>query len=192
MNLEMIKLARKAFREGSNIFGEKIIGYTKEGFHLMGNMPGVRKTYPLQYGVVLKLQQADGKKCATTVGFKVHMLTRKGDIRSAEQRFNCEASPYDCYITLISGHEVFSIPVTRDMLQLFPNGLNKLQLDEYTWQELEQRALVLKEREMRSYIHQAKMDMYNKGKELGFTSMPKIDYGYVREDGLETDDDLPF
>ena len=81
--LDLIKIARKAFRQGSDIFGEKIIGYTKEGFHPCSITALMKRRtdrdYPTKYIIVLKLLDKDGNKCNTSVGFQIEevRLARK-------------------------------------------------------------------------------------------------------------------
>lgn len=133
----IIDIAKKAFREGSNIFGEKIVGYDKQGL--------IKDEFVKyeHYYVILKLKNSEGHRTATRVGFDVKR-PRSESAEEFARRNQCEVSPYNIYLNVISGHCVFTIPVTEDMLDLFPMGFNKKRLDQYSIEELEARILDLK------------------------------------------------
>jgi len=190
--LDLIKLARKAFREGSNIFGEKIVGYSKRGFHpcdahvFLNKGRATKTKYPTKYVVILKLVGKDGHKCNTSVGFNlVHtQYVRKGKILTNEK------APFNLYLDVISGHTVFTIPVTHDMLHLFPKGLNRLPLEDYTYQELEERILEIKKDKIDKRVYEMKKEMRAYQNELGIHGNFYIAFNHQEPSELE--DDLPF
>lgn len=176
-----INLAKKAFKEGSNTCGEKIIGYVSSKLSLCA----YRSSH---YTITLKLVQTDGSKCSTDVGFDLYSLRKGENNEQFCKRHKCEVSPYRYYLFVVSGHIVFTVPVTTEMLDAFPMGLNKKSLDQYTWQELEERVHDLKVRELQSLKRKAYADIYQRAKELGLDSNMKLTVEVEFKDVKE----LPF
>ena len=162
-----INLAKKAFKEGSNTCGEKIIGYVSSKLSPCAYQSN-------HYTITLKLVQPDGHKCSTNVGFDLYSLRKHEDAEWFCKKHKCEISPYRYYLFVVSGHIVFTVPVTTEMLDAFPMGLNKKSLDQYTWQELEKRVYDLKVRELQSLKRKAYSDISLKAKELGLDSNMKL------------------
>jgi len=190
----ILNIAKKAFREGSNIYGEKITGYVSSNLELC--------TYQKNhYTITLKLIDTNGHKCNTMVGFDlIHQRDGQSDNSFCRQH-KCEPSPYGYYFNVISGHIVFTIPVTTDMLDLFPMGLNKKSLDTYSIQELESRILELKKKEFNSAVHKANVEIYKLRESLGLkdvlVSVSDIKYKLKTEEEIANEvkqvkKDLPF
>ena len=179
-----INLAKKAYKEGSNNCGEKITGYVSSKL----NSHAYQSNH---YTITLKLVQPDGHKCSTNVGFDLESLRKHEDAERFCKRHECEISPYDYYLHVVSGHVVFTVPVTTEMLDAFPMGLNKKSLDQYTWQELEKRVYDLKVRELQSLKRKAHSDITLKAKELGLDSNMKLTVELKFEDVKDVKE-LPF
>ena len=164
-NLKFIQLAKKAFREGSDIFGETITGYVSSKLEQNSFQKNL-------YTITLRLKQSDGTKCGAGVGFKLISLEGYSSSRIARELeyMKCDISPYNKYVSAISGHEVFTVPVTKDMLDFFPRGLDKKSLDEYTWQELEEKTLELKKKELAVFKQKLGWELQDKRKELGLNT----------------------
>jgi hypothetical protein len=168
----MLKLAKKAFKEGSNIYGEKITGYVSsklEKSHFQNN----------HYSITLRLVDTEGRKCSTMVGFSLISQGRHS-IKSFCRAYECQPSHYGYYLSVISGHVVFTVPITEEMLDYFPMGLNKKPLDSYSIEELESRILELKKKEFNSAIYKANREVYLLREKLGlddvFTCVSDIKY----------------
>lgn len=196
--LDLIKIARKAFRQGSDNFGEKIVGYTKEGFHPCSITALMKRRtdrdYPTRYLIVLKLLSKNGKKCNTSVGFEIEevrlarkKLQRWGQDPNAEDY--CEDSPFNLYLKVISGHVVFRIPITHEMLHLFPKGLNRMPLESYSYQELEERVLEVKKQSMAKRIREVQSELMRYKEELGIRGGINVKF---TEYAPLTEDDLSF
>jgi hypothetical protein len=176
-----INLAKKAFKEGSNIYGEKITGYVNSKLSPC--------TYARNhYTITLRLVQPNGHKCSTDVGFDLYSLRKGENNEQFCKRHKCEVSPYRYYLFVVSGHIVFTVPVTTEMLDAFPMGLNKKSLDQYTWQELEKRVYTLKVRELQSLKRNAYSDIWQRAEELGLDSNMKLKV----ELEFEEIEELPF
>lgn len=174
----MLKIAKKAFKEGSNIYGEKITGYVSsklEQSHFQKD----------HYSITLRLMDTEGRRCSTMVGFQLIAQGRHSN-KSFCRAYECEPSPYGYYFNVISGHVVFTIPITEDMLDYFPMGLNKKPLDSYSIEELEARILELKSREFKSAIYKANREIYLLKEKLGlddvFTRVSDIEYAVKNEE----------
>ena len=155
-----LNLAKKAFKQGSDIYGEKIIGYVSSKLE----QDFFKKNH---YTITLKLMQSNGQKCSAGVGFDL-ISQRKGQSdKSFCQQYKCEPSPYGYYLSVISGHRVFTVPVTEEMLDEFPMGLNKKPLDTYSIEELESRVLELKKQEFNSAVYKANRDIFKLRHSLG-------------------------
>ena len=189
----ILNIAKKAFREGSNIYGEKITGYVSSKLE--------QSTYQKDhYSITLRLVDTDGHKCSTMVGFQLISQRRESD-KSFCRAYNCEPSPYRYYFNVISGHVVFTIPVTTDMLDLFPMGLNKKSLDTYSIQELESRILELKKKEFNSAVYKANFEINKLRESLGLkdvlVSVSDLKYRLKTEEEIANEvkqvkKDLPF
>lgn len=179
----ILNIAKKAFREGSNIYGEKIIGYVSSKLKACEYQKN-------HYTITLKLIDTEGRKCNTMIGFDL-VSSRNGN-ESFCNRYGCEPSPYGYYFHVISGHVVFTIPITEDMLDLFPMGLNKKPLDAYSIDELEARVLELKRRKFYSSLHEANSNIHKLRESLGLekvlVNVSRLEY----RDRTEEDEDLPF
>lgn len=190
---KILNIAKKAFREGSNIYGEKITGYVSSKLE--------QSTYQKDhYSITLRLVDTDGYKCSTMVGFQLISQRRESDNSFCRQH-KCEPSPYGYYFNVISGHIVFTIPVTTDMLDLFPMGLNKKSLDTYSIQELESRILELKKKEFNSAVYKANFEINKLRESLGLkdvlVSVSDIKYKLKTEEEIANEvkqvkKDLPF
>lgn len=190
---KILNIAKKAFREGSNIYGEKITGYVSSKLE--------QSTYQKDhYSITLRLVDTDGYKCSTMVGFQLISQRRESDNSFCRQH-KCEPSPYGYYFNVISGHIVFTIPVTTDMLDLFPMGLNKKSLDTYSIQELESRILELKKKEFNSAVYKANFEINKLRESLGLkdvlVSVSDLKYKLKTEEEIANEvkqvkKDLPF
>ena len=186
-----LNLAKKAFKEGSNIYGEKITGYVSsklEQDFFQKNL----------YSITLRLMQSDGHKCNTGVGFEL-ISQRKGQSdKSFFQQYKCQPSPYGYYLNVISGHTVFTVPVTKEMLDEFPMGLNKKPLDTYSIEELESRVLELKKQKFNSAVYKANNDIFKLRHSLGLkdvlVNVSDLKYRIKTEEdnALNVSKDLPF
>lgn len=187
----ILNIAKKAFREGSNIYGEKIIGYVSSKLE--------QCTYQKNhYTITLKLIDADGRKCNTMVGFDLISQRDWQNTNSFCRQHKCEPSSYGYYFNVISGHVVFTIPITEDMLDLFPMGLNKKSLDAYSIEELESRILELKKKDFNSAIYNANREISLLRESLGLddvvVKVSKLEYRLKTEEDItnEVKKDLPF
>lgn len=186
----ILNLAKKAFREGSNIYGEKITGYVSsklEQSHFQKD----------HYSITLRLMDTEGRRCSTMVGFQLIAQGRHSN-KSFCRAYECEPSPYKYYFNVISGHVVFTIPITEDMLDLFPMGLNKKSLDTYSIQELESRILELKKKEFNTAVYKANFEINKLRESLGLKDVllcvSDIKYRLKTEEESTNKivDDLPF
>jgi hypothetical protein len=181
----ILNIAKKAFREGSNIYGEKITGYVSSKLEKCQYQKN-------HYTITLKLIDTEGRKCNTMIGFDL-VSPRNGN-ESFCNRYGCEPSPYEYYFHVISGHVVFTIPITEDMLDLFPMGLNKKPLDAYSIEELEARVLELKRIEFNSALRKANTSIYKLRESLGLekvlVNVSKLEYRDRTEE--DDEDSLPF
>jgi hypothetical protein len=186
----IVNIAKKAFREGSNIYGEKITGYVSSKLE--------QSTYQKNhYSITLRLMTPEGRRCNTMVGFELISQGRESN-KSFCGAYECEPSPYGYYFNVISGHVVFTIPITTDMLDLFPMGLNKKSLDTYSIEELESRVLELKKKEFNSAIYKANREILMLRESLGLSnvlvSVSDINYRVKTEEDIanEIKQELPF
>jgi hypothetical protein len=181
----ILNIAKKAFREGSNIYGEKITGYVSSKLEPC-------KYQKNHYTITLRLIDPEGHKCNTMIGFDL-VSARNGN-ESFCNRYDCKPSPYGYYFHVISGHVVFTIPITEDMLDLFPMGLNKKPLDAYSIEELEARVLELKRIKFNSALHEANRNIYKLRVSLGLekvlVNVSKLEYRDRTEE--DDEDSLPF
>jgi len=155
----ILNIAKKAFKEGSNIYGEKITGYVSsklEKSHFQDN----------HYSITLRLVDTEGRKCSTMVGFQLISQGRHS-VKSFCRAYECQPSPYGYYLSVISGHVVFTIPITEELLDYFPMGLNKKSLDSYSIEELESRILELKKKEFNSAVYKANFEINKLRESLG-------------------------
>ena len=185
-----LNLAKKAFKEGSNIYGEKITGYVSsklEQDFFQKNL----------YSITLRLMQSDGHKCSTMIGFKL-VHKRETENKYFSEAYNCEPSPYCYYFHVISGHTVFTVPVTEEMLDEFPMGLNKKPLDTYSIEELESRVLELKKQKFNSAVYKVNNDIFKLRDSLGLkdvlVNVSDLKYRIKTEEdnALNVSKDLPF
>ncbi len=186
----ILNIAKKAFREGSNIYGEKITGYVSSKLE----QSDYQKNH---YTITLRLIDTEGRKCSTMIGFDLIAQGRHSD-KSFCGAYECEPSPYGYYFNVISGHVVFTIPITTDMLDLFPMGLNKKSLDTYSIQELESRILELKKKDFNSAVYKANFEINKLRESLGLSdvlvSVSDLKYRLKTEEDIanKIKQELPF
>jgi len=179
----ILNIAKKAFREGSNIYGEKITGYVSsklEQSHFQKD----------HYSITLRLMDTEGRRCSTMVGFQLIAQGRHSN-KSFCRAYNCEPSPYGYYFNVISGHVVFTIPLTEEMLDLFPMGLNKKPLDSYSVEELELRILELKKKEFFTAVYKANFEISKLRESLGLkdvlVSVSDLKYRVKTEEEIDSE-----
>jgi len=187
----ILNIAKKAFKQGSNIYGEKIIGYVSSKLQ----QDFFQKNH---YSITLRLIQPDGHKCSTDVGFNL-ISQRKGESdKSFCQHYKCEPSPYGYYLNVISGHIVFTVPVTEEILNHFPMCLNKKPLDTYSIEELELRVLDLKKQKFNSAVYKANREIFELKHSLGLNdilvNVSDLKYRIKTEEdtALDVSKELPF
>jgi hypothetical protein len=177
-----VNLAKKAFKEGSNNAGEKITGYVSSKLEKCSFQNN-------HYTITLKLVQPNGHKCNTEIGFTLYPLRKHEDNAWFAEKHKCEPSPYRYYLNVVSGGVVFTVPVTEDMLDAFPMSLNKKSLDQYTWQELEERVYTLKKQELERMSRDAYADIRQHAIKIGLDAYTKLN---INIDFVEPEKELPF
>ena len=120
---KLINIAKQAFLNGYEHCGATVIGVDAKGIQ--------KSEYvPQHYTLKLFIREKDGTEATASVGFAV--------VSESGTHFKCDTSPYNEYLNVISGDTVFSIPVTFDILEELPYGLNLLPLKSYSIEYLEE------------------------------------------------------